>query len=156
MIAIIIAGGSGTRLWPLSTPDYPKHLLKLTNHKSLLQNTYDRACLVADKVYVISEASHVKFIYKQLDGLPHDQVIVEPGRRGTASCFIRALAHIKDNCDPDEPVVFMHADHHISDTESFVETVQRAGNVAVEYHKIVLLGIEPIYAATGFGYIEIG
>ncbi len=156
MIAIIIAGGSGTRLWPLSTPDYPKHLLKLTNEKSLLQNTYERACLVADKVYVISEASHVEFIYEQLSELPREQVIVEPARRGTASCFIRALAYIKDSCDPHEPIVFMHADHQVNDTENFQETVERASGIAIEHHKIVLLGIQPTYAATGFGYIERG
>jgi mannose-1-phosphate guanylyltransferase len=71
MIAVIIAGGRGTRLWPLSTSEYPKHLLELTNEgKSLLQNTYDRANLLADTIYIISEASHVEHVYKQLPDLP--------------------------------------------------------------------------------------
>ena len=157
MIAVIIAGGSGSRLWPLSTSNYPKHLLKLTNEKSLLQNTYGRAKLVSNKIYIISEASHAEHIFKQLPDLPKNNVIVEPGRRGTASCFIAALQRIKaDNNNAQEAIVFMHADHHIRDSEAFKETVKRAGNFSVKYQKIVLLGGEPTYPATGFGYIQRG
>lgn len=156
MIAIIIAGGSGTRLWPLSTGEYPKHLLKLTNHKSLLQNTYERASLVADQIYLISDSSHVDHVYDQLPDLPKDHVIVEPGRRGTASCVIAALAYIKKTSNKDEPIVFMHADHHILDNEGFIDTVKRAADMTVQHKKIVLLGLEPTHPATGFGYIERG
>jgi mannose-1-phosphate guanylyltransferase/mannose-6-phosphate isomerase len=68
MIVVIIAGGSGTRLWPLSTPDYPKHLLKLTNKNSLLQNTFERVSKLTDpeNSFVVSEASHVHHVIDQL------------------------------------------------------------------------------------------
>lgn len=157
MIVVIIAGGSGSRLWPLSTPDYPKHLLQLTDSKSLLQNTYQRAHQLSDKIYIISEASHVNHVYQQLPELSKDNVIVEPGRRGTASCVIAALACIKQQSnDENEPIVFMHADHHIRDTAGFVETLKIAGEDSSHYKKLVLLGVEPTYPATGFGYIERG
>jgi mannose-1-phosphate guanylyltransferase len=156
MIAVIIAGGSGTRLWPLSTHDYPKHLLKLTNEKSLLQNTYERADLLADTIYIISESSHIEHVYDQLPDLPKDRIIVEPGRRGTASCVVAALARIKTSHDSGEPVVFMHADHHIRDTGGFIETLLAATEIAARFGRIVLLGLEPTHPATGYGYIERG
>ena len=81
MIAVIIAGGSGTRLWPLSTKDYPKHLLSLTNDKSLLQNTVDRVQRLAknDHIFVITEASHSKHVINQLEGLPKENILIEVG-----------------------------------------------------------------------------
>lgn len=156
MIIVIIAGGSGTRLWPLSTNEYPKHLLHITDGKSLLQNTYTRARLLADDIYIISEASHAHHVREQLPELPDDNVIVEPGRRGTASCVVAALAKIKQRHSSEEPVVFMHADHHIRDTSGFVESLELAGTLSVEHQRIVLLGLMPTHPATGFGYIQRG
>jgi len=156
MIIVIIAGGSGTRLWPLSTSDYPKHLLNITGDKSLLQNTYDRARRLGSTIYVISEASHANHVREQLPDLTADHVIVEPGRRGTASCVVAALAKIKATHSSDEPIVFMHADHHIRDTQGFIESLQIAGEVSMKHQRIVLLGLIPTHTATGFGYIQRG
>lgn len=156
MVIVIIAGGSGSRLWPLSTSDYPKHLLKLTNNKSLLQNTYERAKRLSKEVYVISDNSHVKHIREQLPELGEKCVITEPARRGTASCVVMALSRIKEHHGDDEPVVFMHADHHIRDSRGFVASIKNASKLSKQYQKLVLLGLEPTYPATGFGYIERG
>lgn len=156
MIIVIIAGGSGTRLWPLSTSEFPKHLLTITGEQSLLQNTFDRASRLASDVYVISEASHAHHVYEQLPDLPKSNVIVEPGRRGTASCVIAALAKIKKNHDAEEPIVFMHADHHIRDTQGFIESLELAARASVEHQRLVLLGLVPTRPETGFGYIERG
>lgn len=154
MIVVIIAGGSGTRLWPLSTPHFPKHLLRLTNERSMLQNTYDRAKQISNNIYVITEASHSDHIFTQLPDLTPDKVIVEPGRRGTSSCFIASIDRILQQDSGDESIVFMHADHHIRDVASFANTVKYAGKTAAQEQKIVLLGVEPSYPATGFGYIQ--
>ena len=156
MTIVIIAGGSGSRLWPMSTPEYPKHLLRLTNEKSLLQNTYERAKLLTNDVYVISEGSHINHVFDQLPGLDKDHAVIEPGRRGTASCVISALARIKQHHSSDEPIVFMHSDHHIRDTRGFLETIEKAANTSVEKASIVLLGLEPTYPSSSFGYIERG
>lgn len=157
MIIVIIAGGSGTRLWPLSTPEYPKHLLKIDGNKdSLLQSTYDRARQLSDKVYVVTENGHTHHVRDQLKDLPDDSFIVEPARRGTASCIIAALSKISKKHDEDEPIAFMHADHYIRDTVGFLHSLKVAAESATKTKRIVLIGIEPTYAATGFGYIKKG
>jgi mannose-1-phosphate guanylyltransferase len=157
MIAIIIAGGSGSRLWPLSKPDYPKHLLKINGDDlSLLQHTYERAKRVADSVYVVSEVSHIEHVKEQVPELSEDAFIVEPGRRGTANCIVAALAAIEEKHDTSEPIAFMHADHYIRDIAGFEYSFEIASAAAKSNGQIVLVGVEPDYPATGFGYIKKG
>lgn len=157
MITVIIAGGSGTRLWPLSTKDYPKHLLSLTNENSLLQNTVERMRRVAkqDHIYVITESSHSKHVLDQLKGLSKDNILIEPGRRGTASCVLMGLVKIKNSKLPkDEPIIFLWADHLIRDNEGFAATALRAGELSKSENKLVFVGVEPTYPATGFNYMQ--
>lgn len=157
MIIVIIAGGSGTRLWPLSTPDYPKHLLKINgDDRSLLQQTYDRSRRLTDKIYVVSEKGHIEHVHEQLPELPEEAFIVEPGRRGTANCLIAALTYISKRHDENEVVASIHADHYIRDNAGFAHSFRLAERVASREGRIVLVGVEPDRAATGFGYIEKG
>lgn len=156
MISVIIAGGSGTRLWPLSTPDYPKHLLQVNgNHKTLVQSTYDRVSKISSQVFVVTDASHAHHVKDQLPQLKDKNFIIEPARRGTASCILAGLATIAD-IDPDQPIAFVHADHYIRDTKGFNHTFKIAQAVSKKEGRIVLVGIEPDHPATGFGYIEKG
>lgn len=154
MITVIIAGGSGTRLWPLSTSDYPKHLLKLTGERSLLQSAYDRAKRVGDTVYVVTEASHAHHVKDQLPELAEDHFLIEPGRRGTGNCIVFALDVISRTRDRDEPIAFVHSDHSIRDVEGYARSLQLAAKASVDTNKVTLIGIEPTFPATGFGYIE--
>ncbi|HEY5152496.1 MAG TPA: sugar phosphate nucleotidyltransferase [Candidatus Saccharimonadales bacterium] len=155
MIVVIIAGGSGTRLWPLSTPDYPKHLLKIDGDDlSLLQHTYERAAKLTDQIYVVSEAGHIEHVKEQLKDLPDDHFIVEPARRGTASCIVAALAYIGQRHDHDEPIASIHADHYIRDIEGFTRSFRVAEKASSSEKRIVLVGVEPDYPATGMGYIQ--
>ncbi len=154
MITVIIAGGSGTRLWPLSTSNKPKQLLQLTNNKSMVQNTYERAKLLGGEVYVVPDISHAELLKAQLPELDDDHFVVEPGRRGTANCIIAALAHVAKRHDRDEPIAFIHSDHHIRDSQGFALSFKEAGKASRQRSEIVLIGIEPTYPATGFGYIE--
>jgi len=157
MIIVIIAGGSGTRLWPLSIPKFPKHLLKINNDdRSLLQLTYDRAKKLTDKIYVVSEESHIKHVKEQLSELTDNSFIIEPGRRGTANCIVAAIEYIGRNHDSDETIASIHADHYIRDGEGFYHTFKIADQIAKSEQRIVLVGVEPDYPATGFGYIEKG
>lgn len=157
MITVIIAGGSGTRLWPLSTNGFPKHLLKLTNEKSLLQNTLERVSKITslDSIFVVPEVSHVEHVYEQLRELNKKNILIEPGRRGTASCFIYALSELKKKAvNEQEPILFLWADHLIRDDDAFSATALKAGEVSEKEQKLVFIGVEPTHPSTGFGYIE--
>lgn len=154
MITVIIAGGSGTRLWPLSTSDYPKHLLKLTGERSLLQSAYDRAVKVGGTVYVMTEAGHAHHVKEQLPELADEYFLVEPGRRGTGNCIVLALDILGRRHDTSEPIAFVHSDHHIRDNEGYVRSLQAAASASTESNRVTLVGIEPTFPSTGFGYIE--
>jgi mannose-1-phosphate guanylyltransferase/mannose-6-phosphate isomerase len=156
MISVIIAGGSGTRLWPLSTPDYPKHLLQVNgDNRTLVQNAYDRVADISSKVFIIPDASHAHHVKEQLPELSDDCFIVEPARRGTASCVLAALVKIA-KINPDEPIAFVAADHYIRDVEGFKRSFKVAQALSKKEGLIVEIGIEPEFPSTGFGYIEKG
>jgi mannose-1-phosphate guanylyltransferase/mannose-6-phosphate isomerase len=141
----------------LSTPEYPKHLLALTGEKPLLSYVYDRSKAVAGgSVYVVTEAGHAHHVKHALSELPEDHFIIEPGRRGTASCIVAALHDIAKKHDADEPIAFLAADHYIRDTQGFVQSFKVAGHISKETGRIVLIGVEPDHPATGFGYIHKG
>ena len=157
MITVIIAGGSGTRLWPLSTSARPKQLLKLVNDYTMVQNTYNRATTFSKEIYVVPDESLVKLLKQQLPVLDDEHIISEPGRRGTANCIIAALAHIaKNHPDHDESIAFISADHQVRDVEGFGRSFIKAGEASKALKEIALIGIEPTFPATGFGYIERG
>lgn len=158
MVIVINAGGSGTRLWPLSTPSYPKHLLSIPgDNQSFLQYTYDRASSVDTKIWVVTESSHVNHVKKQLTKIESTHVICEPARRGTANCILAALVKLnKSGLKSDEAIGFIHADHSIRDVQGFAQTLKHSEKLALRYNKIVLVGVEPDYPATGFGYIQKG
>jgi len=157
MITVIIAGGAGTRLWPLSTSEFPKHLLKLSGDEfSLLQGAYARAGRLASDIYVVTDASHAHHVQAQLPELAPENLIIEPARRGTASCILAALVHISKRHDASEPIAFMPADHYIRDVEGFTYSFKLAESTAQKENSLVLVGVEPDQPATGFGYIEKG
>lgn len=154
MIVVIIAGGSGTRLWPLSTSEKPKQLLSLTSERSMVQQAYDRASKISDNVYVVTEASHARELREQIPELDDDRFLIEPGRRGTAHCIVFALDFIARHHDNSEPVAFIHSDHNVRDVAGFARSFSVAGKISSELQAITLIGIEPTFPATGFGYIE--
>ncbi len=156
MIVLIVAGGSGTRLWPLSVPEYPKHLLTVVGDRSLLQNTFERVKKITtvDKIYVSTEASHSDHVIEQLPELSKDRVIIEPARRGTMPCITNALQIISKVHGEDEPIASIWADQHIRDTEGFVDTFRYAAKMSEKYQRISLVGIEPDNPSIKFGYIK--
>lgn len=156
MITVIIAGGSGTRLWPLSTSDFPKHLLKLTGERTMLQQAYDRAVRLGNTVYVVTETGHAAHVRDQLPDTAIDAFLIEPGRRGTAHCIIYALDVISRRHGTGEPVAFIHSDHYVRDTDGFVDSFNLAAKISQTRNEITLIGIEPTFPATGFGYIKRG
>ena len=149
---MILAGGAGTRLWPLSRSGTPKHLLPLLGGKTLLRATYERARLVADQVLVVTETTQLEACREQLPELAEEDWIAEPGRRGTAACLALAAAVLP----PDGVMTSLHADHLIPDQAAFARTVLAAMSAAGRLGVLATLGLTPREPATGFGYIEKG
>ncbi|QHU92520.1 NTP transferase domain-containing protein [Candidatus Saccharibacteria bacterium oral taxon 488] len=154
MIIVIIAGGSGTRLWPLSTSTQPKQLLALTSERTMVQQAYDRARKLGDTIYVVTEASHAGALRAQLPELPDEAFLIEPGRRGTAHCIVLALDYINRHHDRTEPIAFIHSDHNVRDVQGFAHSFATAARISRERGCITLIGIEPTFPSTGFGYIQ--
>lgn len=149
---MILAGGTGTRLWPLSRAGTPKHLLPLLDGQTLLRATYERARLVAERVLVVTEATQLAACREQLPELGEDDWIAEPGRRGTAACLALAAAVLP----ADGVMTSLHADHLIPDAEAFARTVRAAMSAVQRLGVLGTLGLTPREPATGFGYIEKG
>src|SRR6266481_6322006 len=121
---VILAGGSGTRLWPRSREKSPKHLLALHGQLSLLQSTFERVRRLTDHVYVVTEQTQVESIRVQLPHLDDDHFIIEPARRGTASALGLAALRIAER-DPAATMLSVHADHYLGhDEEAYLETLE--------------------------------
>ena len=155
MFAIVMAGGSGTRLWPLSRRRTPKQLLALTGETSLLQQTVARlgTLLAPHDIYVITSQALVRATREQLPQLPEDNVLGEPLARSTA--VAAGLATVLARRESDEVALVLPADHHVADEAAFVAALREATRVA-ERGYLVTLGVVPSHAATGYGYIRAG
>ena len=155
MFAIVMAGGSGTRLWPLSRRETPKQLLPLTGDTSLLQQTVARlgALLPPHDIYVITSQDHVRPTQRQLPQLPVDNVLGEPLARSTA--VAAGLATILARRQSDEVALVLPADHFVADEAAFAEGLREAARTA-ERGYLVTLGVQPTHPATGYGYVKAG
>lgn len=155
MFAIVMAGGVGTRLWPLSRRKSPKQLLALTGETSLLQQTVARlgTLLKPHDVYVITSQAHVRPTQEQLPQIPPDNILGEPLARSTA--VAAGLATVLARRESDEVALILPADHFVQDEEAFATAMQEAVRVA-ERGYLVTLGVTPKHAATGYGYVKVG
>jgi mannose-1-phosphate guanylyltransferase len=153
-VVVIMAGGAGTRFWPLSTEERPKQFLALTGERTLLQMSYDRVVdlVGADRILVLTSARYTGLVAEQLPDLPGLNIVGEPCRRDTAAAV--ALAGILvEHRFGDVPMAVLTADHVIGPLEQFhlalTEAVKNCGNGT-----LYTLGIKPTYPATQFGYLE--
>jgi mannose-1-phosphate guanylyltransferase len=154
---VILAGGSGTRFWPVSTNELPKQFLTLLGDESLLQASYRRACLLTrpERIMVLTNESFVPLVRRQLPDLPAGNVLGEPMRRDTAAaiCLGALLCRWRWG---DVPMVVLTADHRIA-PESEFERVARSAVLAAEVEGVLYtIGIRPTYPATAYGYLHQG
>jgi len=152
--ATILAGGAGTRLWPRSRRETPKHLLALQQGEApLLRQTYERIRPLVDHVHVVTEGNQRERILDVLPELGADNVIVEPTARGTTSALGLA-AMILAESDPDAVMLSLPADHIVGDNRRFRQTIRRVVRLATLSSQLVTVGLTPYYPATGFGYLR--
>lgn len=156
MFGIILAGGSGSRLWPLSRELYPKQLLNVNSDKSLLQATFERLryFMPAENILSVTNVKHTSNVRMQLEQISKDvAVLSEPLSKNTAPAIALATKFIQQN-DEDPIILVVPSDHLIENNQKFYETVAKGEKLA-EKGYIVTFGIEPTYPETGYGYINI-
>ncbi len=154
---VILAGGSGTRFWPRSRRAHAKQVLALDGERSMIQQTVERLKPLAglDKTWIITNEYLSHEIADQLPGLPAAQIVQEPVARNTApACGLAAFLIEREN--PDAVLGVFPSDHVIADEPRFLKALQKGIAVAAAGENIVVLGIEPFRAETGYGYIETG
>jgi mannose-1-phosphate guanylyltransferase len=154
---VILAGGEGTRLWPLSRSRRPKQLLQLSGERSLIQQTVDRLrpLVAPERILIVTEHSHANDLRAQLPELPDSSIIVEPTRRGTAAALLLAALHIKARA-PEATWASLHSDAFITRDDEFRRTLAAALEAAASGEFLLTTGVEPRFAATGYGYIQRG
>ncbi|MGL5124969.1 MAG: mannose-1-phosphate guanylyltransferase [Fusobacteriaceae bacterium] len=160
LTALIMAGGSGERFWPLSTPTKPKQLLKLFSDKSMIRETVDRILPIisVDKIFIATNILQAEAIIKELSDIPVENIIIEPTFKDTAAAIGYTSLIIEErfkNCGEKVEVVVLASDHLIAKGDQFCEIIKLAGEEASKNRVIVTLGIKPTHPETGYGYIEV-
>ena len=151
---LIMAGGRGTRFWPLSRKRTAKQVLRFMGDRSLIQQTVDRLkpVLPPDRIWIVTNNYLRDEIVRQLPEVPARQILAEPAQRNTAPC-IGLAAHILESLDPNAVMGVFPADHYIAKPARYLRLVRAAFRAAAQ-GKIAVLGIQPRWAETGYGYIE--
>lgn len=157
MFAVVMAGGKGSRFWPRSRNRLPKHLLDITGHRSIIQETVARiAPLVSSaRTVIVTAAAHAEELKRQLPDIPSRHILVEPAGRNTAPCIGLAAAFIRKFFG-DEVTIVLPSDHLIGDPVEFRRILNVAAGAAKQHHCLVTVGIRPTGPETGYGYLERG
>ncbi len=162
IVPVILSGGAGTRLWPVSRSAYPKPFMRMADGRSLLYKTLDRALKLADggtvltvtgrDYYFLTRDEYATHADADLDRLPF---LLEPVGRNTAPAILLAALYVLDQCASDATLLILPSDHLIRDVEAFAADVRRAAKIAADGW-LVTFGIQPSAPETGFGYIRMG
>lgn len=151
-----MAGGIGSRFWPMSRSNYPKQFLDILNvGKTLIQQTYDRYCqfVPEENIYIVTSQDYVDLVKKQLPQVAAENIISEPSRKNTAPC-IAYIAFKLLKKDPKAVMIAAPSDNLILETDEFIKTATKALNFVDHINAFVTIGIKPTYPNTGYGYIQ--
>ncbi|MCB2213708.1 mannose-1-phosphate guanylyltransferase [bacterium] len=153
--AVIMAGGKGTRFWPVSTPERPKQLLRLFDERTMIEQTVHRLepFIPADQQFIVTIEEQIEEFARQVPDLDRNSFITEPFARNTGPAIGLSAVHLLKK-DPDAIMVVLPADHRIEDKEAFQATLRTAVGFVEESDGIVTIGIRPTRPETGYGYIQ--
>ncbi|MFT5216546.1 MAG: mannose-1-phosphate guanylyltransferase [Glaciecola sp.] len=154
--AILMAGGVGSRLWPVSTQDFPKQFHDmLGTGETLIQKTFSRLSNIIPKenIFILTNERYNDLVFEQLPGVTKRQVVLEPAMRNTAPCILYAALKIQKE-NKDAIMIVAPSDHWIEDENAFAQNVQQAFDFCSENDALMTLGITPNFPNTGYGYIE--
>jgi len=154
--AIIMAGGIGSRFWPISRTSYPKQFIDiLGTGKTLIQQTYERFLKICpqENIYIVTNETYTDLVKSQLQGIGEQQILTEPVMRNTAPCVAYGCFKI-ESINPNAAIVVAPSDHLISDEDAFVSTIEKSLKAATENECLITLGIKPSRPDTGYGYIQ--
>ena len=158
LYSLILAGGKGTRLYPLSRSSNPKQFLSIHNNgKSFLSNTVDRIrpIIHKDNIYVVTNQEYEDKIRDELKDIREENIFTEPANKETATCIGLSAAKLLKK-DKDAVMIVLPSDHYIEWDKSYLQTLEQAVEIADKKRAIVTIGIEPTRPETGYGYIEMG
>ena len=154
---VVMAGGSGTRLWPLSRESKPKQFLKLSGgNRTMIQETLDRVreLFPLENVYILTNQKYRQLVVEQVgDQFNEEQIVLEPSKRNTAPCLLLATLKIYKR-DPKGKIVVLPSDHLITNNQEFINDIQFALSQA-DKKRLITFGIKPHYPSTDYGYIEV-
>ncbi|MEN2281459.1 mannose-1-phosphate guanylyltransferase [Algoriphagus sp. SE2] len=152
----IMAGGVGSRFWPMSKTSYPKQFLDILNTgKTLIQSTYDRfsTFIPEENIFIVTSAEYVSIVREQLPQLPIENIVAEPERKNTAACVAYMSFKLK-KMNPKANMIVAPSDHLIADLDLFSNTCKKALDYTARHYAFVTLGIKPDHPNTGYGYIQ--
>lgn len=155
---VIMAGGVGSRFWPMSTSEQPKQFIDITGcGRTMIQQTFDRfqGIIDIDHVWVVTNKNYKKYIIKQLTGINQQHILLEPCMRNTAPCIAYVSWKIQKE-DPAALIVVAPSDHLVLQVEKFQDTIRKGFEFIVQGERILTLGMQPTHPETGYGYIEQG
>ena len=154
--AILMAGGVGSRFWPVSTQGFPKQFHDmLGTGETLIQRTFNRLSklIPEENIFILSNDKYDELVMEQLPGITKRQLVLEPAMRNTAPCILYASLKIQKE-NPDAVMIVAPSDHWIENEEAFTKNVQDAFNFCKDHDALMTLGIQPTFPNTGYGYIE--
>ena len=156
---VILAGGSGTRLWPRSRGETPKQFLRIVGEKTMLQLTAERALAVTDwsHIIVITNHAHAATVREQLPEVKAENILLEPAKRDTALAMLVGALYAR-SLDPEAVVINSASDHYVPEVDlpEFARTMHKACQIASHHENLMTVGIAPTRPETGFGYIKVG
>src|ERR1700677_930516 len=155
--ALILAGGSGERFWPLSRKNRPKQLLALFSEKTLLEDTIHRlkGLVEPEHILILTNKDQEEAVRAMCPSLPEENIVAEPAKRDTAAAIALGVGWVSMR-DPSATMIVLPADHLIKDVAGFQKTLRASAAAAQQSGELVTIGIKPTWACPGFGYIEQG